>query len=151
ALAVEFFRRLVAGIESVRRLEPRNGLVVTVKAIGLPRPVVRLNAQPGEILDDGVGKLAGRAADVGVVETQQEPATGLAGEQPVEQRCADIADMEQPGGAGREADAGVHRVSATFAEGVGDRITPVAAVAAAGNLDAGCGLAALVFGDVKQM
>src|SRR5690606_16408086 len=71
--------------------------------------------------------------------------------QPVEQGGADVADVEQAGGAGREADAGGHRASAALAERVGDRVAPVAAEIAAGDLDAGCRLAALVFGDVEQV
>src|SRR5262249_9166837 len=68
-------------------------------------------AEPGEAVDDRVDCGGGRALAVGVLDPQQHLSAGMAGEQPVEQRCAPAADMEKAGRRGREAgdDGFAHR------------------------------------------
>src|SRR6185369_6790311 len=55
--------------------------------------------------DDGGLRLARGSLDVGVFDAEDESAVLSAGEQPVEQRGARVADVELPGGAGCETDS----------------------------------------------
>ena len=62
------------------------------------RPLVGRHAQPVEGGDDAVGPLGPVALLVGVLNAQDERATVLAHEEPVEQRGPRAADVEVPGG-----------------------------------------------------
>ena len=53
-------------------------------------------------VEDRVDRRLGRARLVGILDPQQEFAAMMAGEQPVEQRGARAADMEEAGRRGRE-------------------------------------------------
>src|SRR5688572_17732598 len=64
--------------------------------------------QPAEVAADALGEFLGRALRVRIVEAQPERAAGLAGEQPVEQRGAHVANVQAPGGARRKADGDRH-------------------------------------------
>ena len=147
ALEGEFLRRLVAGIEPPARLQPLGRLGIALQAIRLARHLVPGKAQPAEIRLDALGEGGGRALAIRIVEAQQEPAAGALGIKPVGERDIGIAGMEPARRARREADASAH---ASAAEAVGDRIAAVAAEGAAGDLDAGRRLAALVFGQIEH-
>src|SRR3546814_12282326 len=88
---------------------------------------------------------------------QQEAPAIAFGVEIVEQRGADIADMERAGGTGREADGdgftGHFLVDASIniAESIGDGIAAVATKIARGNLDAGGRLSTLVFGYIEEV
>ena len=79
--------------------------------LGVPRPELRLvifvavpiEAEPAQPVEDRVDRRLGRARLVGVLDPQQVLAAVVAGEQPVEQRGARAADMQEAGGRGREA------------------------------------------------
>ena len=69
------------------------------------RPLIPVQAEPAQILEDhrvGVGR---RALDVGVFDAKDERAVLPARQQPVEERCADVADVQVPGRARSESDA----------------------------------------------
>ena len=77
----------------------------------MPRPELRLiifvpvpiEAEPAHAVEDRVDRFVRRARLVGVLDPQQELAAVVAGEQPVEQRRARAADMQEAGGRGRKA------------------------------------------------
>ena len=79
--------------------------------LGVARPELRLvifvpvpiEAEPAHPVEDRVDRLLGRARLVGVLDPQQELAAVVAGEQPVEQRRARAADVQEAGRRGREA------------------------------------------------
>ena len=69
------------------------------------RPLIPVQAEPAQIFENrrvGVGR---RALDVGVFDAQDERAVLPAREQPVEQRRADVADVQVAGRARGESDA----------------------------------------------
>ena len=76
-----------------------------VRDLGVARPELRLvifvavpiEAEPAHPVEDRVDRLLGRAGLVGVLDAQQEFAAVVAGEQPVEQRRARAADVQEAG------------------------------------------------------
>ena len=82
-----------------------------VRDFGVARPELRLvifvpvpiEAEPAHPVEDRVDRLVGRARLVGILDAQQELAAVVAGEQPVEQRRARAADVQEAGRGGREA------------------------------------------------
>ena len=70
-------------------------------------PFVPVEAEPAQVLENALLGLPGRALGVGVLDAQDEGAVVAAREQPVEERGARVADVQLPGGAGREADSHV--------------------------------------------
>jgi len=64
--------------------------------------------QPTQVAINRLFKRLGRTRRIGVVDPEQEAAAHLFGEQPIEQRGAGIADMQQPGGRRRETDDDRH-------------------------------------------
>ncbi len=64
---------------------------------GLAVPV---EAEPGQPVEDGVDRGLGRALAVGVLDAQQHLAAAAARIEPVEQRRARAADMQEAGGRG---------------------------------------------------
>ena len=82
------------------RLAVRPGVAAGV------RPLVRDQARPGERLADVGLRLGHEARAVGVLDAEHERAlAGAAREQDVVERRPEAPDVEQAGGAGREADA----------------------------------------------
>ena len=77
--------------------------------------------QPGQAVEDGGDGGGGRALAVGVLDAQQHLAAVPARIEPVEQRGAAAADMEEAGGRGRKAgDDGLgHRAPCTTVAGKG--------------------------------
>src|SRR3546814_16884075 len=61
ALQTQLLRRLVAGIETSRRLQARGGGGVAVAPLGLPRLLVPLEAKPAPVVLDGPGQFRRRA------------------------------------------------------------------------------------------
>src|SRR3546814_2480597 len=84
ALQTQLLRRLVAGIETSRRLQARGGGGVAVEPLGLHRLLVPLEAEPAQVVLDGPGEFRRRALGVGVVDAQQIAHAVGAGEQPVD-------------------------------------------------------------------
>ena len=64
--------------------------------------------EPRQVGFDAVLVFLGRALRIGVVDAQHEPAALGAGEQPVDQAGANVADMQPPGGRRRETDPDGH-------------------------------------------
>ena len=82
------------------------------------RVAVPLDAEPGEPVEDGGDRRLGRALAVGVLDPQQHLAAAPAGIEPVEQRGARSADMQEAGGRGGKAgDDGVGHAGGEFAGG----------------------------------
>src|SRR5687768_12865793 len=106
ALQLQLLLGLVAGIEQPLLLEPLGGLGIARQPAGLLQMLVPIEPEPGEILLDPTREFLGRALAVRVVEPEDEGAARLAREQPVGQRGPDVSDMQPPGRARRETDAG---------------------------------------------
>ena len=85
-------------------LEPLRLEVRAVRAVDL-RPLVPVEAEPAQAVENSLDHVVRRAFDVGVFDAQHEDAAQLAREQPVEERGARAADVEVAGGRGSEADA----------------------------------------------
>ena len=79
------------------------GVAARLDAFGPVEP------HPPQVLEDRRLGRARRPLEVGVLDPQDEGAARAARQQPVEERGAGVADVELPGGAGREPDA--HRPS----------------------------------------
>lgn len=69
------------------------------------RAFVPVEAEPGEVAEDGVLGLLGGALEVGVLDAEDELAAPGAREEVVEERGAGAPDVEVAGGRRREADA----------------------------------------------
>ena len=106
ALALQFLRRLITGIEPTRRLERFGGMGIEVEALRLAHLGVGRDAQPSKIDLNGLRVFFFRALKIGVVETQDEHAAMFAGEEIVQQRRARVADMNASGRRRGEADDG---------------------------------------------
>lgn len=66
------------------------------------RVAVPLEAQPFQAVADGVYRRLAGACAVRILDPQEERAAVVAREQPVEERGAGTADMQEPGGGGGE-------------------------------------------------
>ncbi len=107
ALGVELLGRAVAVVRAAGLHQPRGRRPVQIEALGLAiagrrRPLVPVEAEPPERVDDELDVLVGRARAVGVLDAQDEDAAVVAREQPVEQRRAGAADVQVAGRARRE-------------------------------------------------
>src|SRR5690606_6832191 len=82
----------------------------------LPFLAIGLEPEPRQVLPDRFDEPLLAACGVGVVDPQEEAPAGLAGQQPVVQRGAQVADVQPPGGRGREAggDRHVRRLAAAY-------------------------------------
>src|SRR6185436_2478446 len=69
------------------------------------RPLVPVQAEPAQRVDDEVDVLVGGARLVGVLDAQDEGAAVVARVEPVEERRAGATDVQVSGGAGGEAHA----------------------------------------------
>jgi len=74
---------------------------------------VPVQPEPAQRLLDLLGRLEDLARSVRVLDPEQELAALVARKEPVEERRADVADVEQPGGARSHADANRHGANAT--------------------------------------
>ncbi len=111
ALQVELRRPLERLVEASRLPQPVGGRGVAVETLGLPLDPVPGEAEPVQILLDRVDIFLLRSLRVGIVEAQDEGPPGLPRDQPVEQRGAQVADMDVARGRGREAGDGHGRAS----------------------------------------
>ena len=102
ALQVQLLRGFVTTIHTPRRPQPFKLAFIQREPRRLPLLARVIQPQPREVRADADHMLLQRTRGVGVVDPQQECATGLLGQQPVVQRGADIADMQFARGAGRE-------------------------------------------------
>jgi len=71
-------------------------------------PLVPVEAEPAEAVEDPVDHLGRRAIDVGVLDAQDKGAAVPARVEPVEQRRACAADMQIPSWGGGETNAWYH-------------------------------------------
>ena len=102
-------RRTIAIIRPVLRQERPRNLGVARRIVRLEyRLLIPIEAQPAKPIEDRLDGLRGRALAVGILDAQQEAATMVAGEQPVEERRAGTADMQGAGGRGGESNADRH-------------------------------------------
>ena len=86
------------------------GLPMALGALRLKdRPLVPVELQPAQRVDDLAHVLGGRALAIGVLDAQQQLPAFVAGEQPVEQRRTGTADVQRSGGRWREAN--LHRIA----------------------------------------
>ena len=69
------------------------------------RAFVPVEAEPGQVAEDGLLGLLGGALEVGVLDAEDELAAPGAREEVVEERGAGAPDVEVAGGRRREADA----------------------------------------------
>ena len=119
AVGIELVRAAVAGIGGVGGEQPLGrgrvvgqALHLAVRRVGPglletghARALVPRDPEPVEAVEDVLLERLGAPRDVGVLEAQHERATGVPGEQVVEQRRPRGPDVERPRGARRDADA----------------------------------------------
>jgi len=85
--------------------EPLRLLLAPLHALELVRDVaVPVEPEPAKGFHDLLGRLCDLAARVRVLDPQAELAALVPGVQPVEERCVNASDVQEAGGAGREAD-----------------------------------------------
>ena len=115
AIGLELLRRAEAvvgvaageqlvGVRTYRGAAARTGGTGPPRAADV-RPLVPVEAEPAQILEDALLGLLGRALGVGVLDAEDERAVVAAREQPVEERRARVADVQLAGRAGGEADS----------------------------------------------
>jgi hypothetical protein len=91
--------------------QPAAGLLVAREAVELElERAVPVEPEPAERALDLLDGLLDLAARVRILDAQAELAARVTREEPVEERRADAADVEQPRRAGRKTDADVHDV-----------------------------------------
>src|SRR5919106_935738 len=95
--------RLLLGDELVRDLPVRLEPVELERDLAVP-----VEPEPTERPLDLIDRLLDLPARVGVLDAEEELPSLVTREEPVEERGADAADVEEPGRAGREADADWH-------------------------------------------
>ena len=66
-------------------------------------PLVPVEAEPPQAVEDGLQRPLHYARLIGVLDAHDERAAAVPGEQPVEQGGPDVADVGESGWAGREA------------------------------------------------
>src|SRR5262249_28081885 len=108
ALAVELILGLVAGIEAPFLLQQLSGRLIARHARGLAFLTLPDQPEPAQVLANALGESFRRSLHVRVVEPQPERAAVLSRKQPVENSRADVADVQAPRGARREADGDRH-------------------------------------------
>ena len=106
----KFFRRAIAAIGVAGLQQLHRGFAVARDAGELVDDLaVPIEFEPAQAVEDRLDRLRRRALAVGVLDAQQELAADVLGVEPVEQRRARPADMQEAGGRGRETgDDGGH-------------------------------------------
>ncbi len=95
-------------------------LVIRSRVAADLRALVPVDPEPAEPVQDRLQRLVDVPLPVRVVDAQDETAAVAAGVEPVEQRRAHAADVQETGGAGREARANLgHAVQSTRPGGTG--------------------------------
>src|SRR3989304_1154382 len=87
---------------------PTPGVAGVAAGVGRVRPLVVIEAQPGERIQDRLLGALHVARAVRVLEADDEGAALVASEQPVEEGGADVADVGLAGGGGCVTDAYGH-------------------------------------------
>ena len=100
---LELLGRAPAAIGEALGKQLRGDLGVTRRARELVhRLAVPEELEPAQAVEDRLHRRLGRPRAVGVLDAQDEPAAVMAGIEPVEQRRAGAADVEESGGRGGE-------------------------------------------------
>ena len=107
-LQLELLRRLVSRIKPPARFQLLDRLGITVEPVRLAHFLGPFDAEPMEILLDAAREFLRRALPIGIVQAEDQPAACPPREQMIEHRRADIAGMDPPRGARREADSDAH-------------------------------------------
>ena len=105
---VLFLGRFKAGIKHPGLLQSLNSGIIDVHAPRLIVCGIREDAQPMQIIEDGIGVFLFRAHRIGIVKTLTEAALVLLRKQPVEKRGARVADMDAAGGRWGKTDGNCH-------------------------------------------
>ena len=106
ALQVQLARRFKDLIQLALAAQILRRFGIAVQPLRLLFDAVPADPQPFQIAADPVHIFLLRAVPVGIVKAQDESAAGLARDQIVEQRRAQVADMDMPRGRGRKAGGG---------------------------------------------
>ena len=110
-------RALIRGIAAERLSEHRHVHVIGLEPLRLDvgregptdvRTLVPLQVQPAQTVEDRFGSAGDEAVLVGILDAHDKAAAGVLGQQPVEQRRADVADVGHAGRAGSVADPDRH-------------------------------------------
>ena len=100
---LELLAGAVAPVGGALGEEPVRVLPVDLAALGLAiRALVPVEAEPPQIVQHAPDRFLGDPAGIGVLQTQHEAAAVVPGEEPREQRAADVAHVERAAGCGRE-------------------------------------------------
>ena len=76
------------------------------KPLGLKEwSLVPLHAEPAHAIEDALHHILGRSLEIGILDAQNEGATGVPGKEPVEEGSARAAYMQIAGRRGRETNA----------------------------------------------
>ncbi len=97
AAKLELLGRLVAGVDAAGLAQPLELAFVQVESLRLTHDPLGPQAEPVEIVADGLVEPGGRALPVGVVDAQDEAAAVLPGEEIIVQRRADVAHVQPSG------------------------------------------------------
>src|SRR5882672_707366 len=119
ALRLQSFGRAVAVVRVTARdqlfrhraiaIEPLGLKVRRVRTVDL-RPLVPVESQPPQAIENPFDHVVRRPLDVRILDAQHEHPAQTTGEEPVEERGTRPADVQIPGGRGSKADArGWHR------------------------------------------
>src|SRR5205814_148345 len=104
-LGLELLLGAIAAIRDAARQERARDLVIERVALRLAKGTfIPMQTEPSEIIEDHLLRFARRARDIGVLDAKNEDPLVALREKPVEDRSACAADVEVPGGRGREAD-----------------------------------------------
>ena len=116
-LLIQLGRRRIIAVGMAAREQLLHGRGIPVASLRLvvgsirpahARPLVPVDPQPPQPIENRLERLVDVASDVSVVDPQDELPAVLPGEKPVEQRRANPADMQVAGGTGGEAGANSH-------------------------------------------
>jgi hypothetical protein len=105
AFGAQFLLTFETGVEQSGLFEAVGGGFVIGEVRGLGEGRVPIKARPAQVLLNAGGVFGAAAGGVGVVQAEQEVAVIGAGEEVVGKCCAQVADVQQAGRAGGEADA----------------------------------------------
>ena len=114
AQRIEALARTVAVICVTLFEQPGDNFAVARETPGLEiRALVGVETQPGHAIQDRLHRLGRRPLEVGILDTQDELAVRLAGQQPAKKRGSRTADVEHAGRARGESGPD-HRIRPVF-------------------------------------
>ena len=97
ALELQLLRRLEAFVEPPGRFERPRRSLVRREPVRLPELRIPIESEPVEVLADRIGERVPRPHGIGVIEPQHETTAFLSCEEPVQECCAQIADVQVSG------------------------------------------------------